>query len=146
MRISSATSRCVLCTAILWLGTAIGARASIVVPDSQLFAIDLKLGTSASAEGTSSAERSSPTPSAENQNRNAIDRTSAQDAFSFGGSSTGTSTTSSGSSGGGSNTFALRTVNAELITDPAIAGWHSGERRFALPMPPGTDLLRPPQC
>jgi hypothetical protein len=145
MGISTTTARCAFCAAILWLGTAVGAHASIVVPDCQLFSVDLNLDAGASTGAGSRADRSSPVPSSdEDQNRNAYDRMTGQDAFSSGGSSTGTSSSSSSSSGS-SNTFAVRAANADLITDPAIAVWLSGEQRFTLPMPPGNGLLRPPR-
>jgi hypothetical protein len=144
MGMSSTTTQCIFCAAILWLGAVVGAQGSIVVPECQLFTVDLNLEAGAAGAG-SSTDSSSPAPSSdEKRNRRGYDRTTEQDAFSFGGSSTGTSTSSSGSSGG-SNTFAARTVDADLFTDPATGGWHSGERRFAIPMPPVNALLRPPQ-
>jgi hypothetical protein len=145
MGLSSTTIRCVFCAAILWLGGAVDAHASIVVPESHLFSVELKLDGGASTGTGSSDDESSPAPSSdEDRNRHAYDRLTGQDAFSFGGSSTGTSTSSS-SSGGNSNSFALRSTSADLISDSAIAGWLSWEGRFALPMPPGNELLRPPQ-
>jgi hypothetical protein len=146
MRISSATTQCVLCAALLWLGSAAGTRASIVVPDIKLFAVeDLHLDASASTEAGSSAEHSSPIRSSDkDDNGHAYERTLGQDAFSFGGTSTGTSSSSS-SNGGSSNSFAVRSANANITTDPEVAGWLSGEGRFALPMPPVNPLLRPPQ-
>ena len=146
MGISSPTTRCIICAAILWFSAvAVDTHASIVVPEGQPFSVDLNLDAGASTGAGSSDERSSPAaPSDEDRNRHDYDRATGQDAFSFGGSSTGTSTSSSGNSGG-SNTFAVRSVDADLFSDPAIAGWLSGERRFSLPMPPGNELLRPPQ-
>lgn len=145
MGISPTTTRCLICAAILWLGAAGGARASIEVPECQLFSGDFKLDTCVSSEAGSAGGSSSPRQSSdENQNKRGFDLATEQVALSFGGSSTGTSTSSS-SSGGSSNTFAVRSASADLVTDPAIAGWLSGERRFAIPMPPVNSLLRPPQ-
>jgi len=144
MGMSSTITRSLFCAAIIWLGAAVGAQGSIVVPECQLFSVDVNLDACASTGAGSNAESSSPAPSTdEDGNGHAYDRTTTQDAFSFGGSSTGTSSSSSNSSGG-SNTYAVRSTNADLVTDPAV-GWLPREQRFALPMPPGNELLRPPQ-
>jgi hypothetical protein len=60
-----------------------------------------------------------------------------------GGSTSGSTTTSS--SIGGTNTFPLDAFDTVTISDSDLVRWVSGEQHLLLPMPPGTDLLRPPQ-
>jgi hypothetical protein len=33
-----------------------------------------------------------------------------------------------------------------VLCDADVVRWVAGDERFALPMPPGNDLLRPPQA
>ena len=51
---------------------------------------------------------------------------------------------SSGGVAGGSSPYALGHLRG--ASDLNLVGWVTNPARFALPMPPGTDLLRPPQC
>jgi len=57
-----------------------------------------------------------------------------------------TSTSGSSTLTGSSVTAALAFVPANILCDPAVAGWVSGKRQVALPTPPGNELLRPPQA
>ena len=59
-----------------------------------------------------------------------------------GGSSSGAS--SAGGSGVPGSFAILSTASVSFGVD--LFGWTLSERRFALPMPRGNDLLRPPQC
>lgn len=56
-----------------------------------------------------------------------------------------TSPTSGSSSLAGASATALMHVPSNLLCDPVVAGWVSGERQSLLPSPPNNDLLRPPQ-
>ena len=60
-----------------------------------------------------------------------------------GGSNSGTSASSSGTSG--TSTFPIDTTAATTLFVTDFVRWISGEQRISLPMPPGNDLLRPPQ-
>jgi hypothetical protein len=59
------------------------------------------------------------------------------------GSTSGTSS-SSGTSGGTAG-YPLGTSTVPVISDEDMVSWIAGERRTLVPMPPGNDLLRPPQ-
>jgi len=58
-----------------------------------------------------------------------------------------TSSTSNSSTGGtsASGNAPIHSVSSVTLVDLDLAGWVQGEARFALPIPPGNDLLRPPQ-
>ena len=58
------------------------------------------------------------------------------------GSTTGSSTTSIG----GSANTPIHSLSMTTCPNLALVGWIQGEARFALPMPPGNELLRPPQA
>jgi hypothetical protein len=60
-----------------------------------------------------------------------------------GGSNSGTSASSSGS--GGTTICPIDSTAALSYSTTDLVRWISGELRLAFPMPPGTDLLRPPQ-
>jgi hypothetical protein len=60
------------------------------------------------------------------------------------GSTSGTSS-SSGTMGGTTN-YPLGMSAVPVISDEDMVCWIAGERRTLVPMPPGNDLLRPPQA
>jgi hypothetical protein len=60
-----------------------------------------------------------------------------------GGSSSGASTSSGGTSG--TTTSPIDTTAAVPLAATDLVRWISSEQHLALPMPPGNDLLRPPQ-
>jgi len=62
---------------------------------------------------------------------------------STGGTTSGNSTSTSGSSG--TSTFPIDSVATVSLSDAEFVAWVGSERRFTLPMPPGSELLRPPQ-
>jgi len=61
-----------------------------------------------------------------------------------GGTTSSTSNSSTGGTSGSGNT-SIHSVSSVTLVDLDLVGWVQGEARFALPMPPGNDLLRPPQ-
>lgn len=63
----------------------------------------------------------------------------------LGHSSNSQSTSGSHSVTGSGGAVALAYLPLAFISDPATAGWVSGERQVALPTPPINELLKPPQ-
>jgi len=62
---------------------------------------------------------------------------------SAGGSTSGTSSTSGAN---GTTVFPFDSAAPFSLADQELVAWVCGERSFALPSPPGRDLLRPPQA
>jgi len=60
-----------------------------------------------------------------------------------GGSASGTPSSMGGS--GGTSGFTIYAGAAVTLFDRELVAWVDGEQRCALPVPPGNDLLRPPQ-
>jgi len=131
-------------------------EASILLPDESPMDIEQMLADADSrrSSGASSAS-SSPNGSSHEStnglfagsNHNNTDR-SIVAIFSLtqtstGGTTSGNSTSTSGSSG--TSTFPIDSVATVSLSDIEFVAWVSSERRFTLPMPPGNELLRPPQ-
>ena len=59
------------------------------------------------------------------------------------GTTSGASTSTSGT--GGTSTSPLDSAAIVSLSDSELVVWLCSEQRFSLPMPPGNELLRPPQ-
>jgi len=116
-------------------------EASIVGPTAPEFSLEPSsagTGTTHSRDtGTSSGPQGSEAPAAER----ALSMLMAQP-----GPSSTSSTSGSSTLAGSSVTAALAYVPANILCDPAVAGWVSGERQVTLPATHGNELLRPPQA
>jgi len=123
------------------------AQASIICPEPAAIGFDDLL--SASDAGASSASlgdsRSAPAerPSQDGKLRE-LARLLSPSAIPSGGSTSGTSASGSGASA--SSASALGSATAIVLCDADVVRWVAGDERLALPMPPGNDLLRPPQA
>lgn len=117
------------------------AHASIVGP--QTSAINLADLLPAAGAGSSAGSHSAPAKVPSREGEKPVGLYSPT-AIPSGGSTSGTSTSGSGASG--SNVSALVSVAAIVRCDGDVVRWVTGEERLALPMPPGNDLLRPPQA
>ena len=152
-----ATGR-VLLAALLWATGFLGfasntLQASILLPDQSPLDIESLLADtgsqpSAGASGASSSSRNSTPELPAQDDRNDRDQPIvaifSPTQTSTGGTTSGTSSSTSGSGGG--STFPIDSVAAVSFSDEELVTWACNEQRFSLPMPPGNDLLRPPQC
>ena len=112
----------------------------VVSPDVEEM---LASAEAASTSAATSSSGSNPTPSAPHDERD-----DSEDELlmwlltansSTGGSSSGTSSSSSGANGSALACDVSPTFDADVVASVC------GERHLTLPMPPGNDLLRPPQ-
>lgn len=128
-------------------------EASILIPDESPMDIEQMLAdtdsrrSSGASSSSSSTSRESTAELPAGNNRDDADRpiiaifSLAQ--TSTGGTSSGSSTSTSGA--GGTSTFPIDSVASVSLSDAEFIAWVGSELRFTLPMPPGNDLLRPPQ-
>ncbi len=120
------------------------ASASIMLPPPPGFSFE-DLNECETAGSSLGSNQSSNDKSSEDSSPQQSKPLIARDAFSPGGTSSGTSSTSPSNGSGGVSASELGSVAAVYFSKPAIFGWVFGEQRLALPTPPGNDLLRPPQ-
>ena len=127
----------------------LSASASIVMPDAVSPDVEQML-SSAEAASTSAATSSSgsnPTPSAPYNERDDSEQELLARLLtansSTGGSSSGTSSSSGGANGSAPSALAC---DVSPTSDADVVASIYGERHLTLPMPPGTDLLRPPRA
>jgi hypothetical protein len=145
MPTNSVTTWRLLYAVMIWAASALVAQASIEIPECSSFAFELNLDKSAAAGAGSSGHSSSPSAPQDESSRDKSELLNSLGALAHSGAPTGTSANSLGS-GSASHPCAVRAANAVVIVDSNIAGWLSGEYRFAIPMPPVNSLLRPPQA
>ncbi len=139
-----------LLAAILW-AVPVSLQASILLPDETPLDIEQLLADADLQSGSSSSSSTSPEqcPAGVPLNRQHDDTDQPSEVLflqsqtSTGGTTSGTSTSTSGTSG--TSVFPIDSVAAVALSDVELVAWIGGERRFTLPMPPGNDLLRPPQ-
>ena len=134
------TTRCwLICTAlVVALAGSSDAMASIALPDLPKF--DLQAGCQSGA-GACESKSDVPGDKAPQEDPPAI----GERALPVGNSSTTTTTTSAGVVGPSPIASLSGTAASVPSVDPAVSRWACGEGRLVLPMPPGNDLLRPPQ-
>ncbi len=141
-RLHPLLARCLaaFAVAVCVVGACSAVDASIVGPAAPEFSLEpdkAGTGTTHSCEaGTSSSHQSSEAPA----KVRALTMLMAPS-----GPSSTSSTSGSSTLAGSSVIAALNYVPANILCDPAVAGWVSGERQVALPTPPDNELLRPPQ-
>jgi hypothetical protein len=122
------------------------AHASIVCPEPASVSLEDLLSAADAKSASSCASHSAPV---EQSSQNEYERELARllslspSAIPSGGSTSGTS--ASGSGAGASGVSALSFATAIVLCDADVVRWVAGDQRLALPMPPGNDLLRPPQ-
>jgi len=142
-----------LIAAMLWAFPG-SLQASILMPEEVPLYIDQLIADAEAIEGASSSSAPVPADSRvlqpasndrdDSNNPNEAIFVPSQMSTSpipTGGSTSGTSTTSTS----GVSAFPIDSVTAASISDAELIAWVGGEQRFTLPMPPGNDLLRPPQ-
>jgi hypothetical protein len=132
-----------LCAVVIWSATAMVAQASIEVPEFPSCVLELDADSGATA-GPSERSTSTNAPR-EDPRRDKSELLRNFGVFAHSRSASGTSANSVGS-GGTSQACAVRAVDSVVADDSTVAGWLSGEYRFAIPMPPVNSLLRPPQA
>ena len=120
-----------------------GAEASILVAKDSVD-VEQILGGVEGNDSTSGSDRT-PAPLKDHNGEDGSDQDHLTQLFTPN-SSSGSSSSGTSSSGGssGANSFALAS-GTSLDPDAELVAWFNGEQRFTLPMPPGNDLLRPPQ-
>jgi len=124
------------------------ARGSIIVPDDDVALGDFDkfladLDKPESSSGASTGATPSEQPIERPSEREPSRRLAA--ALSPTGSSPSNTSTSSTSGSSGTGSTPIYSAAATTSLDLDWIGWCNGEARYALPMPPGNDLLRPPQ-
>jgi len=119
---------------------ATGARGSIIVPEANVIDVDELL---ADVDGAGSSGTSNTTRHAE-QPLESLGELEFGQHLAAGNSTSNTSTSSTGGLGGLVNA-PIHSSTTATMPDLDLVGWTNGEARFALPTPPGNDLLRPPQ-
>ena len=129
--------------ALLILVVSSAARASIIQPDAPQFSLDAPVSVAINADAAGATAPPAEAPAKTPAEQQDLDQLFTQLA---GGGNTSSSSSSSSSIGGGAGAnAALAYLPADILCDPSVAGWVSGEHRLALPMPPGNSLLRPPR-
>ena len=142
-RLHPLLARClgVFAVAVYFFGGTSTVEASIVGPPAPQFCLESSsTGTGATRSGKTRTPSDHQIPE-ESVKHRALTLLTAPHSPSGTSSTSGTSLLA-----GASAAAALGHVPANFLCDPAVAGWLSGERRVALPMPTGNDLLRPPQA
>lgn len=128
---------CVFCAA--------GARGSIIVPEADVIDVDELL---ADVDGASSSKTLKTAWHTEQPLESPSDFELGQHLAAaltpLGNSASNTSTSSTSGSGGLGNA-PIHSSTTATMPDLELIGWTNGEARFALPTPPGNDLLRPPR-
>ena len=122
------------------------AQASIMLPEAKAIDVEKLVADTNEGAGSTSASRAHEAPfdkPSENPAESELVRLMAAALSPVEGSTSSNST--SGSGNGGSGNSPIQSLSFATIPNLALLGWIAGEARFALPMPPGTDLLRPPQ-
>ena len=123
------------------------AHASIVCPEPAAIGLDDLLPAADANTSTASLGGSYSTPAkqpSQDGSERVLARLLSLSAFPSGGSTSGTS--ASGSGANASSASALGSATAIILCDADVVRWVAGDQRLALPMPPGNDLLRPPQA
>jgi hypothetical protein len=131
----------------VYLGlSATSAFASLCVPDVPEFDAQLlaECGDSGGGMGESKSDSRPSAPASDEDNGREPTQLDLLEAIPTG-SSSGSTTSSSGTSSSGAFTLAVAIAASPVPDSPDVAGWVRGEARLALPMPPGNELLRPPQ-
>ncbi len=126
----------IVCTCV-WIAHVPSADASILLPAAPEFKLedcganDMGSGADQAAEQADDADRS--------ESHILLASTDA---------APGSSSSGSSSPAGGFGSTPVSAIDALVCSVPLdlqLMGWVTGSTRFSLPMPPGTDLLRPPQ-
>ncbi|QEG36014.1 hypothetical protein [Bythopirellula goksoeyrii] len=125
------------CLAVLLLFSAEAAEASIMRPEMPEFKFEeiaSDLGTSAPAD-----------PSPESPAEPSLAEFVIHHALGSSGGSSSSSSSSPSPTSSSNSTLAINSLTVSSLADLSLTGWVCGEQRFSLPIPPGNDLLKPPQ-